>query len=127
MGGLDARLLMGDAISRSAQGRAALIGAWSTLAAANTDAHAMDKALPVSAEPTGWGFLLMAAGGLIWVIGGNVIVALQFRRRGMRWDRGMALGMFAKVSLNFREVLWLIGVAVLAGAFVVIGGMHLKA
>lgn len=81
----------------------------------------MEKSLPISTGTLGFPFFLILIGALVWVIGGNVVIALQFRRRGMRWDEGFKLGGLLRISLNSREVIALIIIAALAICVVALG------
>lgn len=81
--------------------------------------------MPISTATLGFPFFLILIGALVWVIGGNVVIALQFRRRGMRWDEGFKLGGLLRISLNSREVIALIIIAALAICVVALGASGL--
>lgn len=85
----------------------------------------MVKELPASTESLNGHFLLIILGALVWVIGGNVIIARQFRRRGMAANEGLKPGGLLKVSLNVGEIAALLGAGAIGLALVAFGASHL--
>ena len=85
----------------------------------------MVKELPASTGSMDGHFLLIILGALVWVIGGNLIIARQFKRRGMAANEGLKLGGLLKASLNVGEIAALLGTGAIGLALVAFGASHL--
>jgi hypothetical protein len=83
------------------------------------------RELPVSTGTLDGHFFLIILGALVWVIGGNLIIARHFKRRGMAADEGLKLGGLLKVSLNAGEMVALLGAGAIGLALVAFGAGHL--
>ena len=85
----------------------------------------MIRELPASTGALDGHFLVIILGALVWLIGGNLIIARQFRRRGMAASEGFKLGGLLKVSLNFGELAALLGTGAIALALIAVGASYL--
>ena len=73
-----------------------------------------------SAMPAGK-LLFFALFVVTWVIGGNVVVAFHYKRRGKHWASGFKPFAFPFKDFNAKEWLMMLGLAVLALTFGAIG------
>jgi hypothetical protein len=68
------------------------------------------------------GITLIALAPLLWVIGGSIIVARHYMRRGLPWYSGLKLFAFPFRHFDRREWLTLGGLLVLVMALGILGG-----